>query len=87
MHNDIVRTALISTLNKFFPVLVIIGVVTLTDVQTAIIMSFIGDFVTLLFLVFKSGQQGSNTTSAVAVSVSTTPEPTTGEGPPTTLRP
>ncbi len=74
MKNDIIRAALISTLNKFFPMLVILHVVNFTDTEQAIVMSFITDFITLLFLFFKTGQQDSGSTSTVTASVTTSPD-------------
>ncbi len=72
--NDILRAALISMFSKLFPMLVVIGAVNLTDVQTAIIMAFISDAITVIFLVVKYGQQASGTSSTVTASVTTSPE-------------
>lgn len=73
--NDITRAAIISTINSLFPVLNIIGVLSLTGDEISVLMLFINNFITMLFLVIKFGQQSSGTTSTLTASVTTESTP------------
>jgi hypothetical protein len=62
--NDKTRAALISVAQSLFPMLVLLGLVNLTDTQIAGIILFITNTVTFLGLAIKTGQ-GTATTSTV----------------------
>jgi hypothetical protein len=57
MMNDRVRAAIIALAQSTFPVLMVLGVVELTDVQQGAIMLFVTNLITLVALLFPQGQQ------------------------------
>lgn len=54
--NDYVRAAILATVQSIFPVLQIVGIVTLTSDEIATVMLFVGNGLTLAALVFTKGQ-------------------------------
>lgn len=73
--NDLLRAAIISVAQSLFPVLQVVGVVSFTGDEVAIIMAFVTNTVTLLFLAVKYGQQASGSSSTVTASITTEPKP------------
>jgi len=55
--NDQLRTAIIALAQSTFPVLVLLGVVDLSEVQIGGIMLVITNAITVLALIFKQGQE------------------------------
>lgn len=72
--NDKTRAALIAVAQSFFPMLVLLNVVELTDVQIAGIVLFISNTVTFLGLAIKTGQ-GTDTTTVKKTEVIEKTEP------------
>ena len=58
---DLHRAAIIAFVQSLFPVLILLGVIQLTDQQIAAIMLAVGNSLTLLMLVWKQGQQAEFT--------------------------
>lgn len=54
--NDATRAAIIALIQSVFPVLILLGVVSLTTDQVAALMLVVTNVLTLSALVFKSGQ-------------------------------
>lgn len=57
MINDTFRAALIAVVQSLFPVLNILDVVSFTSDEISVIMLFITNAVTLIFLSLKTGQE------------------------------
>ena len=55
--NDIQRAAIIATIQSVFPVLLILGVVDLTEEEIGAIMLFVSNALTMVMLIVKNGQQ------------------------------
>ena len=83
--NDKTRFALTSFIASIFPVLELTGVVSFTGDQVAAIMAFVGQFLGLLMLFWKTGQgvdaagtkaaaEGAAVAAAVAAETVTNPE-------------
>lgn len=73
--NDVIRAAILAFVQSLFPVLQILHVVSFTGDEVATIMLFVGNFLTLVFLIVKVGQQASGSSSTVTASVTTSPDP------------
>lgn len=55
--NDQLRAAIIAVAQSFFPLIVLLGIVSLSDTQIAAIMLFITNAITLVALAAKKGQE------------------------------
>ena len=55
--DDRLRAAIIALIQSTFPVLVLLGIVQLTEVQVAGIMLVLSNALTVFMLIFKKGQQ------------------------------
>lgn len=55
--DDRLRAAIIAFIQSTFPVLVLLGIVQLTEVQVAGIILVLSNALTVFMLVFKKGQQ------------------------------
>lgn len=55
--NDQIRAAIIAVAQSFLPLLVLLGIVELSDTQIAAIMLFITNAITLVALTMKKGQE------------------------------
>ena len=58
---DLHRAAIIAFVQSLFPVLILLGLIQLSDQQIAAIMLAVGNSLTLAMLLLKNGQQPGST--------------------------